>query len=531
VKPASSYPSSRFGFSLVELVWTITLVGLVATLLVMNLGSQTLAVAEVKLEADVRQLNQMVQVYKADGGTLAGVTRLQDVMTKLKNFRTEASIKGHTGSASGRQLDARFEPVMKSGDVGKKRAVWNSAQQIFQLTTTGQEGAVSFVLDPGKANQGGQSEVRRETIVRYDTRTGPTWVWGGAGSEVATPTHSPTVLIAAGGTRVFDPTAPNPITEPGGGGGGSGGPGDPGGGGDGGGGGTGDPGDPVPPPVVPLPSPNASPGGGTYAHTAFPSQVALSENGAPGGSSTLRYQINGGAWQDYAGTPLNLNPGDVIAAQNVAATGATGVSDSPVITHAYYRLLAGLTGTVSPSFLDPQGGDSMVSAIEPANGGQVVFRHGDTQLDLGNGDVLDAGVENVITFTAQPFSAVAPNNWFSVGDITMLNGNTFNDSEATAVSLSLNFALTDPAFVGTAVIQLGLISTPNSNDRIASADIVQLMNATTNFTMTFDDITYRLEVAWESTDPAAGLVQGTEFLIFEGGQASGRLRGRFVSDR
>jgi hypothetical protein len=113
----------------------------------------------------------------------------------------------------------------------------------------------------------------------------------------------------------------------------------------------------------------------------------------------------------------------------------------------------------------------------------------------------------------------------------MLNGTTFNDSEATSVSLSLNFTLTDPIFTGNATIQLGLISTANSNDRIASADIVKLMNATTNFTMTFDGITYRLEVAWESTDPSGGLVQGTEFLIFEGGQASGRLRGRLVSDR
>lgn len=245
----------------------------------------------------------------------------------------------------------------------------------------------------------------------------------------------------------------------------------------------------------------------------------------------LRYQVNGGAWQNYSGSSISLNPGDVISAQNVAIEGAPGVSDSGVTVNGYYRLLVGLTGSVSPAFMDPQGGANMVSTIEAGAGGQVIFRHGDTQLDLGNGQVLDAGVENVITFEAQPFSAVAPNNWFNVGDITMLNGNTFNDSEATAVSLSLNFTLTDPAFSGTANIQLGLISTPNSSDVLASADIVQLMNATTDFTMTFEGTTYRLEVAWESTDPAGGLVQGTEFLIFEGGQASGRLRARFVSDR
>lgn len=521
--------SNNRGFSLVELVWIIALVGLLSTVLVMNIGSQNEAVSDVKLESDVRQLNQMVKLYTADGGNLTGVTRLQDVMAKLKNFRTEASIKGHTGSASGRFLDARLEPVIVAGEAGKKRAVWNAAQQKFLVVETTQEGAASFKLDPTKANQSGQAETRREAVVRYDTRTGPTWVWGSVASQQATPTYAPTPTTTRGATQPFNPEAPNPNTTPGGGGGSGGG----GSGGGGGGGGGGDPEEeePVTPPLVPLPSPIASPGGGTYPHTSFPSQVTLSSNGAPAGSSTLRYRINGGAWQDYTGSPFNVSPGDVVSAQNVAVSGAPGVSDSGVITHEYYRLLAGLTGSVTPSFNNAAGGDNMVSTIEPADGNQVVFRHGDTQLDLGNGQVLDAGVENVITFNAQPFSAIAPNNWFNVGDITMLNGNTFNDSEATSVTLSLNFTLTDPAFTGSASIELGLISTPNSSDRMASADIVQLMNARTDFTMTFDGITYRLEVGWESTDPAAGLVQGTEFLIFEGGQATGRLRGRFVSNR
>ena len=523
-------PVKCLGFSLVELVWTITLVGLIGALLVLNVGPQTVAVGNLKLETDVRQLNQMVQLYKADGGVLTGVTRIQDVMSRLKNVRSEASIRGHTGPASGRQLDGRLEPVLKSGNAGTPRAIWNAAQQRFELVSTAQEGAFAFILDPTKANQAGQVETRREAVVRYDNRSGPTWVWGGNGNEVATGTYAPTEMTTGGRTQRFDPTAPNPGPS-GGGGGGGGGPGGGGGGGGGESGGEGDPEEPPPPTVLPLPNPIASPGGGTYAHTAFPTQVVLSSNGAPSGSSTLRFQLDGGPWQTYTGAPITVSPGTTLTAQNVAVPGAPGVSDSGVITHAYYRLLAGLTGTVAPTFIDPQGGDNLVATIEPANGGQVVFRHGNTQLDLGNGDTLDAGVENVITFTAQPFSSVAPNTWFNVGDMTMLNGTTFNDSEATSVSLSLNFTLTDPIFTGNATIQLGLISTANSNDRIASADIVKLMNATTNFTMTFDGITYRLEVAWESTDPSGGLVQGTEFLIFEGGQASGRLRGRLVSDR
>ena len=159
------------------------------------------------------------------------------------------------------------------------------------------------------------------------------------------------------------------------------------------------------------------------------------------------------------------------------------------------------------------------------------FKHGNTQLDLGNGQFLDAGVENVLSFTREEFDTVVPNTWFKFGELVMLNGTTFYDSEATGVTLSVNLNLTQPAISVVTHIDLALISTENTSDRVASADIVQLKNPTTDVTVTIDGVNYTLELAWATLDPGAGVVQGNQFLIFEGASATAELRARFKSNR
>jgi hypothetical protein len=112
----------------------------------------------------------------------------------------------------------------------------------------------------------------------------------------------------------------------------------------------------------------------------------------------------------------------------------------------------------------------------------------------------------------------------------MLNGTTFYESEADGVTLSINLNLTEPAQAGVVHVNLGLISTENSSDRTASADIVELRNPNTDFTVTVDGVTYRLELGWATQDPAAGVSQGNQFLVYEGASAHAELRARFVSN-
>jgi hypothetical protein len=507
----------------VELILTITMVSILASIFVMQTGSQGTAVGEIKLEADVRQLNQMVNLYKADGGSVANLTRVTDVMEKLKNFRPENSLKSHTGPVSGRLLDARMAPVMGTGSPGKKRAVWNGAKQRFEIVAADREGAFRFELDPNRSNQIGQAENRPDgQVVRFDGAKGPSWIWGAPTQQATSPYYNPTELTGGGQDNPFNPNLAKPV-EGSGGTGGTGGT-----GGSGGTGGT----DPVPPTApTQLPSPLINQGGGTFHYHVFPTSVNIESNGAPAGDSVLMYRKNGGAWQNHTGGSINVAPGDVIEAKNTPAVGVLTVTESAVNRNEYYRLVAGFTGGVQSSVGNVSGGPNLDYSVDTSTPNRITFTHGNPETDLGNGEIINTGEANSIQLTTQNFTSIQPGSWFSVGDVSLLNGEIFNDTAANSVVFALNFNVSDPAHTGTANIELQLINTANTSDRLASADIVKLSNPVTDLVVTIDGINYRLEVSWQNIDPTTGVVNGNEFLVFEGGTAQGRLRARFVSDR
>jgi hypothetical protein len=169
--------------------------------------------------------------------------------------------------------------------------------------------------------------------------------------------------------------------------------------------------------------------------------------------------------------------------------------------------------------------------VDTSTPNRITFSHGNPETDLGNGEVINTGEANSIQLTTQNFSNILPGSWFSVGDVSLLNGEIFNDTAANSVVFAINFNVSDPAHSGTANIELQLVNTANTSDRLASADIVKLSNPVTDLVVTIDGINYRLEVSWQNTDPTSGVVNGNDFLVFEGGTAQGRLRARFVSDR
>ncbi len=241
------------------------------------------------------------------------------------------------------------------------------------------------------------------------------------------------------------------------------------------------------------------------------------------------YRINSGAWIEYTGSSIMLTPAMNIQARNETTRPAEYATGSTT-SQTYYRLTTGFSGTGDGNWGNAIGGTNLVTNIQ--NGTETsTFKHGNTKLDLGNGEYLDAGVENVLSFTRASFDTVTPNTWFKFGEVQMLNGTTFYNSEATGVTLSVNLSLSQPALNFTTHIDLGLTSTENTSDRLASADIVQLNNPTTDVRVTIDGVEYRLELSWATLDPGAGVVQGNKFLIFEGATAKAELRARFTSNR
>lgn len=516
----------RGAFSVMELVVLIAIMGVLITVVVNLVGTQPIAVRNTKLSSDLATLNQMVAVYVSDGGSLAGLTNPQTVLDKLKRSRPQSEWKRHTGPASGRLVDIRLKARITTlpEKNGQERARWNTKLQRFEITSSSGTAVSEFYLDESLATTDPGTESRTAPKVKYNVGVGKDqgWVWGDSSAGKFS-YNTPGSTGGSGVSNPFDPDedVPAPPVDPGDGGGDSG-------GGTGGGGGDSGGGDPTTPAATKLPTPSISPSGGSFSYTAFPGYVLISPNGAPADGSVLEYRINGAGWSTYTGTPITVSSTDKLEARN-KATDTALYKNSNNASATYYRLTSGFSGSGTGTWGNATGGANLVTTVQ--NGEDTsTFKHGNTKLDLGNGEFLDAGVENVLTFEPNDFDTIVPNVWFEFGDLVMLNGTTFYNSEADGVTLSISLNLTEPAQTGVVHINLGLISTENTSDRLASADIVELRNPTTDFTVTVDGVEYRLELSWATQDPGAGVVQGNQFLVFEGASASAVLRGRFVSN-
>ena len=420
--------SHQNGFTIMETIATILVIGVLASMVIPMLGQHASGVKLNKLEADAAAINRAIKIYKADGGRMTGISGPQDVIEKLKRSRSAAEQRTQVGVTTGRLIDVRLNVRTKSGGTFP-RAVWNSSRDQFEIKTDGSVGVEEFFLDDTLAGAALAADTRSTSALQYNGGRG--WVWGTGDDPVANESNYD--RRTPDGQQVnnpFDPTIPE--TTPGTATAGSAtGTGTATSGGTGSGTSTA---------VTPsaLPAPTFSPNPGTYPFASYPSAVTLSNNGAPGGSSALMYRLNGGAWNTYS-TPITVPPGSYLEARNVA-TNST-YTDSGTSGGGYYRLASGFTANTTASWLTPAGNSTLVYTLNNKPN-SATLTHGSTVFDDGMGGTIDSGVENVLTYQRNALANVAPNTTFTLGDLTLLNGTTFNDSEATSATLAvtLNFA-------------------------------------------------------------------------------------------
>ena len=503
------------GFTIMETIVTLLVIGIVASMVIPMLGTHSATAKLNKLQADTAAINRAVKIYKADGGRMTGVSGPRDVIEKLKRSRSAAEQRTQVGVTTGRLIDVRLNVRAKSGG-SFPRAVWNATTDQFEVKTDGSPGVEEFFLDDALAGAALSADTRSASALQYNGGRG--WVWStGADPNVSNPTV--TVLDGYQVNNPFDPSIPE--TTPG-----TATSGSATGTGTATSGGTGSGTSTAATPTA-LPAPRFSPNPGTYPHASYPSTVTLSNNGAPSGGSALMYRLNGGPWNAYS-SPIAVPPGSYLEARNVA-TNST-YTDSGTSGGSYFRLASGFTANTTAAWLTPTGNATLVHTLNNQPN-SATLTHGSTVFDDGMGGTIDSGVENVLTYERNTLANVAPNTTFTLGDLTLLNGTTFNDSEATAATLQVTLNFANPNVTKSVNINFGLINTDNSPDRLASADIVELRTPNAGNVITIDGVNYRLELSWVTLDPSAGVVSGNQFLIFEGGSAKAELRGKLVADR
>lgn len=540
------------GFTLVELILAIAITSVLAAVVVVNMAGTKAAAEQTKLRVDVNKLNNLIAMYMADGGSLTGAANAQAVVDKLKTVRTNADAKLQVGALTGRYVDIRLAAKVQSSSEAATtapRAVWNSTTQRFDIVSTpGTTGVSDFVLDDALAEVLYPTESRSRTATQYNSANG--WVWSADPNNRNNAFLNPANATLSIQDNVFDPTTAPPTettsgsttsgsttsgsttsgsttsgsTTSGSTTSGSTTSGSTTSGGTTSGGTTG-----VTTPTT-LPKPINQPNGATYTEANFPVTVTINKNGAPALGSVLRYRKNGGTWTDYTG-PIPVVSGDKIESKNFTTLPLL-YSDGSADSDTYYKLVASFSGSHTPSWTSVAGGSNLKYSTDNSDPDGITVSHGDTRLDLGGGQYLDAGVENRMDFNRNSFAGVAANTDFNLGEMIILNGTTFNDSEATSATLRLAMALTQPVTQSGALnINFTMVSTPNTSDRLASADTVTVQNPTTSFTVSTGGVTYTLQVRLVSLDADSGVVSGNTFYIYEGSSARAALVGKFVSNK
>ncbi|MEM6910362.1 MAG: choice-of-anchor K domain-containing protein [Verrucomicrobiota bacterium] len=463
------------GFTLVELVLSVGVIGILAGLAVMLLGGARAESERTLLDHQVRELNAAVKVYLASGGSFDEDAELDEVIAKLKTrAHQDQQVVGFSGSV----VDKRLTPVWQESNEAsssERRVVWSADKAQFEFATTG-PGVKRFALLAATAMQAGDAQEVREQPVVYASEDN--WVWDF--SESAAP---------------LGPIAPaNEETTPAG---------TPGGGGS-----ISTPGNLLPPVI--------SPSTGEWAYEDFPLTVSIAHPN-PTGSSVLHYKLGEGDWSIYSG-PILVGPSVEVRAFCQTAN-SQHWENSIVVSERYESLVQRFSGSASGRFRDAEGPTDMVYEILEEGSR---FEYG---LPYSAGGFDEP---NSLVFTGAEFSEVRPDERFKLGTLDYFNGTIYSLTEAQQVTLDVTVDFTVPAVTETFSFDLELESTTNYYVSLDDdADFVRMGNLSSDFQTTLNGKQYRVELQF-GYEGENGFATVSEFHVHEGKSASGDIYATFI---
>lgn len=189
------------GFTMIEVLAVLAAMAAIGAIGYVSVSNTKTNADSEKLQADVASINRSIQVFQSQGGSLTGLTSVDDVLNKLKTKASD-SVLGASSSA----LDARvyaFYQTTSEATASNPRAVWTPSKNRFEVVYTGGVGVKEFRLNEDLAGEAPTVDTTRTTTKQVNSGTG--WEWDYAVPvEVASTTGStPQIGIADTGSAVL----------------------------------------------------------------------------------------------------------------------------------------------------------------------------------------------------------------------------------------------------------------------------------------------------------------------------------------
>lgn len=183
---------------MIEVVIFVAVLSLTATAGIVALSSTRQAAQENKLSADTAHVNEVLQIYLANGGTLPATSAIQAssgtaVLVQLKSRADDASAASSMG-LSGSVLDARTYGVVQTAEEAaspQTRALWSAADGRYYLTNgPAAAGIKEFRLEAQLASLTPSRDQRDPNVLAVNTNK--EWIWDYADSAPTVPTPGAT---------------------------------------------------------------------------------------------------------------------------------------------------------------------------------------------------------------------------------------------------------------------------------------------------------------------------------------------------
>lgn len=379
-KNASRRRAAR-GFTLVEAFIMIAVIAIVAAGGFKVMSSAREAAKENKLSSDTAHVNEVLQIYLANGGALPTTYSSAALLAALKT-RADATSAASTMGLTGSVLDARTTAVDQTPEEAassQSRAVWTGSNFSFQQGP-GPAGIKEFNLDDSLAGQAPVLASRDPGVLQVNTNK--QWVWDYTDTS---PTAASTGTTAQTGSRGAGGSASAPTAAA------------------------------LQPPSVPsgaYPLINFNP---TY-------QTSIADGGNPAGVSQIYYATSsGGSYTLYTGA-VNVTPGTTITAF-ARSIDPDRYSDSAIVsgTITATPVTLGISLAATSQVTYAQAGGAMTSSAATA-------------------PYATASLTNAGSIPSQYISSGKFQTYYSYGTGTMTPASTTFSGAYTSPQLTLNIS-------------------------------------------------------------------------------------------